>query len=96
MREAGMERGFTQNVKIDVCRSDFLCARDAGFKELGIHERAACGFRRLVGIIRVACCSSAGAETAVQIANVRDFDVDAVHNQKIMDPHRFISRMTVA
>ena len=67
MRKAGVERGFTENMKVDACCTDFLRASDAIFEQLGIHERAA---RRLF---------ATGAKATMQIANVRDFDVDAVH-----------------
>jgi len=72
MRKPGVERGFTENVKVDVGRSDFLCACDASFKQLGIHERAACGLL------------AAGAKAAMQIANIRDFDVDTVHDSSLI------------
>jgi len=84
MRKAGVERWFTENMKVDVCRTDFLCACDACLKQLGIHERSACGGRRLVGFICVACCRSAGAKAAMQVANIRDFDVDAVHESPLI------------
>ena len=90
MSKAGVERGFAENVKVDVCCTDFLRASDAIFEQLGFHERAARGRRRIVccksvvGIIRVACSSSAGAKATMQIANVRDFDVDAVHESPLI------------
>ena len=68
MCKTRMERGFTENMKVDVGRSDFLSVCDACFEQLGIHERAFLG--RL----------AAGAKTAMQVANIRDFDVDAVHD----------------
>ena len=80
-----MERGFTENMKVDVGRSDFLSVCDACFEQLGIHERAFCGHRRIVRCIYIAvgisvvCGGSAGAKAAMQIANIRDFYVDAVH-----------------
>ena len=43
MRKAGVERGFTENMKVYACCTDFLRANDACFEQLGIHERAACG-----------------------------------------------------
>ena len=95
MCKAGVERGFAENVKVDVCCTDFLCACDACFEQLGFHERAACESRRLacckfvVGIIRVASNSSAGAKAAMQVANVRDFDVDAVNHWKNYGSYRY-------
>ena len=68
MRKAWMECGFAKNVKIDACGSNFLCAGDTIVKELRIHERAVALRLR-----------PARAKTAMQIANVRDFDIDAVH-----------------
>ena len=62
-----MERGFAENMKVDACCTDFLCACDAIFEQLGIHERAIC---RLL---------AAGTKATMQIANIRDFYVDAVH-----------------
>lgn len=72
MCKAGVERGFAENVKVDVCCTDFLSACDACLEQLGIHERAA---RRLL---------ATGAKAAMQIANVRDFDVDAVHESSFI------------
>ena len=95
MRKAGVERGFAENMKVDVRCADFLRACDACFEQLGIHERAARGRRRIVccksvvGIIRVACSSSARAETAMQVANIRDFDVDAVNHWKNYGSYRY-------
>lgn len=63
-----MERGFAKNVKIDVCCADFLRSSDTGIKEFRIHERAV--------TLRL---RPAWAKTAMQIAYVRDFDIDAVH-----------------
>ena len=68
MCEAGVERGFAENVKIDICRADFLHSSDASVKEFGIHERA-CYLR----------FASARAKAAMQIADICDFDIDAVH-----------------
>ena len=95
MRKAGVERGFAENVKVNIGGSDFLSACDACFEQLGIHERAACGSRRLVccksvvGIIRVACCGSAWAKAAMQVADIRDFDVDAVNHWKNYGSYRY-------
>lgn len=75
-----MERGFAKNVKIDVCGSDFLRSCDTGLKEFRIHERSMRGNRRIVCRAFIACRCSARAKTAMQIANVRDFDIDAVHD----------------
>ena len=69
MHKAGVERGFAENVKIDVGRSDFLCACDACVKEFGIHERACC--------LRLA---SARAKAAMQVADICDFYINAVHD----------------
>ena len=72
MRKAGMERGFAENMKVDACCTDFLRASDAIFEQLGIHERAIC---RLL---------ATGAKATMQIANVRDFDVDAVQESSLI------------
>ena len=77
MRKAGVERGFTENMKVDACCTDFLRASDAIFEQLGIHERA---IRRLL---------AAGAKATMQIANVRDFDVDAVNHWKNYGSYRY-------
>ena len=88
MHKAGMERGFAKNVKIDVCCTDFLRSSDALFKKLARHECSrfgdSCG-RVFEG--EVACLLgvvahgrlTAGAKAAMQVANVRDFDIDAIH-----------------
>ena len=72
MRKAGMERGFAKNVKIDVCCADFLRSSDTGIKEFRIHERAV--------TLRL---RPAWTKAAMQIANVRDFDIDAVHDSPL-------------
>ena len=72
MCKTWMERGFAENVKVDVCCTDFLSACEACFEQLGIHERA---IRRLL---------ATGAKATMQIANVRDFDVDAVHESSFI------------
>ena len=72
MRKARVERRLAENVKVHIRRADFLSASDACLEQLGIHERAGC---RLL---------AAGAKAAMQIANVRDFDVDAVHESPLI------------
>ena len=84
MCKTRMERGFAENMKVDVCCADFLSACDACFEQLGIHERAIrrgwrIFFRNSAVGISVVCGGSARTKAAMQIANIRDFYVDAVH-----------------
>ncbi len=89
MNKAGVECGFAKDVKIDVCGFDFLCSGNTGVKEFRIHERAIRESRRIFCCNSFVCCGfnadlcSARAKAAMQIANVRDFDIDAVHDSPL-------------
>lgn len=89
MHKAGVERGLAKNMKVYVCCADFLRPGDAFFKKLARHECSrfgdSCG-RVFEG--EVACLLgvvahgrlTAGAKTAMQVADICDFDIDAVHD----------------
>ena len=75
--EAGVERGFAENVKIDVCGADFLRFCDTLFKKFARHECSRFGELGICAFVRNRL--TARAKAAMQIADIRDFDIDAVH-----------------
>ena len=98
MHKAGVERGFAENVKVDVCCTDFLSACDALFKKFARHECPrfgdSCGrvfegeVACMLGVVALGRLT-AGAKAAMQVANIRDFDVDAVNHWKNYGSYRY-------
>ena len=78
MHKAGMERGFAKNVKIDFAcigvngSFDAFLEKGARHKGSGVFDAFGCVVVRMERL-------SARAKAAMQIAYVRDFDIDAFH-----------------
>lgn len=87
-----MERGFAKNVKVHVCSTDFLCTCDAFFEKLAWHKCSrsgallCCAIKSVLALV-LGCAQgrlTARAKATMQVADVCNFDIDAVHDNSFM------------